>query len=99
MSDYLYFKRECLKWSISEANRCYSCDKIDFIIVEYLDIYRDSHCDYYEGTTLSTKERYEDVKRLSKETFKTNCYHRETITLKDVFGYLDGDGLPTLTNN
>ena len=99
MSDYLYFKRECLKWSMSEANRSYSCDKIDFIIVEYLDTYRDTHCDYYEGTTLSTKDRYEDVKRLSQEAFKTNCYHRETITLKDVFGHLDGDGLSTLTNN
>ena len=89
MSDYLFFKRECKNWSMSESNRSYSCDKIDFIIIEYLDIYGEEHREYFEGTSLSTPDVYENIQKLSKEAFKENYYRRETIMLKDVLEDLD----------
>jgi hypothetical protein len=72
-----------------ESNRSYSCDKIDFIIIEYLDIYGEEHREYFEGTSLSTPDAYENIQKLSKEAFKENYYRRETIMLKGVLEDLD----------
>lgn len=89
LRSYLDFKRECRLRIAVDKSRSYSCDKIDFFVIDYMDIYKKPHTAYYEGELHSTKERYDEVVRLSRKEFDNNYYHRELFSLEDVLKYLD----------
>lgn len=90
LRSYLDFKTECRLRIAVDKSRSYSCDKIDFIVVDYDDIYDNSHRVFYEGESASTKERYEEVVRLSREEFGNNYYYLGLFSLEDVLKDLDG---------
>lgn len=71
---YLEFKGDCMLKKLGETV-AYSCDKIDFIEISYLDIYGTSHTVYYEDTSLSTKEHFLDICKKSKDVFGYHCYN------------------------
>lgn len=89
LRSYLDFKNECRLRNAVDKSRSYSCDKIDFIVVDYIDIYDNPHTVYFEGKSATTKDRYEEVVCLSREEFEYNYYYRELFSLEDVLKYLD----------
>lgn len=88
---YIFFREECLNKSMEERRVGYSCDKINFIEINYQDIYGMDDTVYFEGTRLSTKERYQYVDNLAKRSFGNNSIHFNFVKLDDILRGGDGE--------
>lgn len=84
---YSIFRTECLDKTLAglqKDNAGYSCCKIDFIEIDYKDVYGLNDTVFFEDSRLSTRDSYLYVEELADKIFGNNRNHFYSVKLDDV---------------
>lgn len=87
---FIDFQVDCITKGINERvmkRKHYSCNKIDFFVIEYTDIYGDYRKECFEDTSYCTQERFFDIDQQSKEVFGYNSFVFNYFSLEEVLNY------------